>query len=174
METTLPANAYTIARDIAANVFVSTIERARSGLSVDVSGDINLKCTELIKNACSQLTLSVLNSERSIQALYDTFMSDKLGVGSVFVDGAVIFTARLHKNPVVTMDDVCECLARSLSIYPNTEESFHHTESDNQWDYDETFKMLKENPLITFLILLTIEPLDHDALKNVFSDQAAS
>lgn len=172
METTLPANVYTIARNIAANVFVSSIERECSGKDEATTKDVNLKCTELIKNACSLLSLSILNSERSMQDIYDTFMSEKLGVGKVFIEGAVVFSARLYKNPVVNMDDLCECLAHSLCIYPNTEDSYHHTESDNQWTYQETLETLKQNPLIIFLILLTMEPLDHDALKNVFSDEA--
>lgn len=174
METTLPANAYTIARSIAANVFVSSIDRACSGMDAMTTNDINMKCTELIKNACSLLSLSIFNSERSMQDIYDTFMSEKLGVGKIFIDGAIVFSARLYKNPVVNMDDLCECLAHSLCIYPNTDDSYHHTESDSQWTYGETLSALKQNPLIIFLILLTMEPLDHDALKNVFSDEVTS
>lgn len=171
METTLPGNVYTVARKIAVNVFIGSIDRVTLSLEGNNISDVQKKAFELINNISSITALSILNSEKSFEDMYSTITSEALNIGNIFIDAAVVFYARLYNNPEVSFEGICDCLANSLCIYKDDDLCFHMTEASERWDLHETKRRLLANPLHVMVILLTMEPMYHESLQDINDDK---
>lgn len=167
METTLqlPENAYTMARKIAINTYISSCERLAPDNGVE-SKAFNSRCLGLVQNASSILALSVISNESSLTEIYETITNEELDVGKVFIDGAIIFNLRINS---VMFEQTVDLLASSLTMYNSTTRpsAVHCTEVANEMSIDQLKGFLKENPLIVFTLLLIMEPLDHDTQQII-------